>query len=248
MKTKIESYAQYLDQQYRLGNALISDSAFNHLEKNLIKTKSKFNYFTNKKKCLPNLPKGNYKLFLNTLLKKTRLSIEPKISGCTVAIEYINGKINKAISKNGKEITDKILGIKNIPQILPIDRNFQVRGELYENGQTPLKSKINVNQFINKDGFYIKKLNFCVFQILNGRLNQYETLNYLKKCGFSTPQCYFTNFTSKVEFFRKEWLAGNVFSDYPTNGIVIKINSRKLQLLREKNSSYSSEWQFAIED
>ena len=50
MKTKIESYAQYLDQQYRLGNALISDSAFNHLEKNLIKTKSKFNYFTNKTK------------------------------------------------------------------------------------------------------------------------------------------------------------------------------------------------------
>tara|TARA_Y100000589_G_scaffold57459_1_gene47814 strand:+ start:9132 stop:9878 length:747 start_codon:yes stop_codon:yes gene_type:complete len=248
MKTEIESYAKYLDHQYRLGNALISDSAFNHLDKNLVKTKTKFNYFTNQTKCLPNLPKGNYKFFLNTLLNKTRLSIEPKISGCTVAIEYINGKINKAISKNGKEITNKILEIKNIPQTLPIDRNFQVRGELYENGQTPLNSRISANNFIYKDGCYKKNLNFCSFQILNGRLNQYETLNYLKKCGFSTPNCYFTNFTSQVEFFRKEWLAGNVFSNYPTTGIVIKINSRKLQLLREKNYSYSGVWQFAIED
>ena len=32
-----------------------------------------------------------------------------------------------------------------------------------------------------------------------------------------------------------------------TNGIVVKINSRKLQLLREKSLSQNNEWQYAIE-
>ena len=81
----------------------------------------------------------------------------------------------------------------------------------------------------------------------NGRLNQYETLNYLKKCGFSTPQCYFTNLTSEIEIYKKNWLERKIFVKYPTDGIVIKINSRKLQLHREKSLSKNNEWQYAIE-
>ena len=37
------------------------------------------------------------------------------------------------------------------------------------------------------------------------------------------------------------------FAKYPTNGIVVKINRRKLQLLREKSLSQNNEWQYAIE-
>ena len=45
----------------------------------------------------------------------------------------------------------------------------------------------------------------------------------------------------------KNWLERKIFAKYPTNGIVIKINSRKLQLLREKSLSQNNEWQYAIE-
>ena len=87
----------------------------------------------------------------------------------------------------------------------------------------------------------------CIRDRLNGRLNQYETLNYLKKCGFSTPESYFTNHTSEIQIYKKNWLDRKIFAKYPTDGIVIKINSRKLQLLREKSLSKNNEWQYAIE-
>tara|TARA_Y100000589_G_scaffold328213_1_gene371825 strand:- start:6019 stop:6762 length:744 start_codon:yes stop_codon:yes gene_type:complete len=241
-------HIELLEKGYRLGDAVISDSAFKHLENNLIRITPKYNYFNSLDNPLPKLPKDNYKLFLNSLLKRTRLSIEPKISGTSIAIEYINGKINKAITKDNIDITKKINQLINIPKVIPIIKKLQVRGKLYEPNQKPLHSKISTNTFLNKKNIFHPKLDFSCFQILNGRLNQYETLNYLKKCGFNTPNCYFTNFTSQVEFFRQEWLSGKLFTNYPTNGIVIKINSRKLQLLREKSDCSFKDWQYAIEN
>jgi len=47
------------------------------------------------------------------------------------------------------------------------------------------------------------KILFCCFQIQNGKINQYETLNFLKKCCFSFPNYYTTNFISQVDFYKK---------------------------------------------
>ena len=58
------------------------------------------------------------------------------------------------------------------------------------------------------------------------KINQYETLNFLNKYGLISPNYYTTNFISQVEFYRKEWLNSFIFSNYPNDGIVIKINSR----------------------
>ena len=61
-----------------------------------------------------------------------------------------------------------------------------------------------------------------------------------------SPQDISCNFTSQVEVFRKQWLEGKLFSKYPTDGIVVKINSRKLQLIREKSNLVYPYWQVAI--
>ena len=249
MTSTAEKNVKYLDEQYRIGNALISDAAFNQLEKNLLRTDPKCDYFKVKRNIfLPTIESKNYKDFLGTLLKNTRLSIEPKIDGCSIAIKYINGKFNKAISRDGSNVTSQIKQVKNVPYILPIKRDFQVRGELYAPDQSPSISQRLSSRFLRINKNIEQNLSFCCFQILNGRLNQYETLNYLKKCGFNTPHSYFTNFTSQVEFYRQEWLEGNLFSKYPTDGIVIKINSRKLQLLRETSLSNFNVWQYAIKN
>ena len=89
-------------------------------------------------------------------------------------------------------------------------------------------------------------LSFCSFQIINGRLNQFESLKYLKKLGFSVPATKQCNFTSEVNLYRKLWSEGKLFADYPTDGIVVKINSRKLQLIREKSYGVYPYWQMAI--
>ena len=92
MGSLLEKDVKYLDEQYRIGNALISDKAFDQLERNLLSTDPKCDYFNQRRNLLlPSLPKNNHKEFLNSLLKNTRLSIQPKIDGCAIAIKYING-------------------------------------------------------------------------------------------------------------------------------------------------------------
>ena len=89
--------AKYLDKKYRIGEGIISDGAFKQLEKLFIPVDPEPDYFNqNNNKLLPKLAKENYKEFLKSLLIKTRLSIQPKIDGCAIAIRYIDGKFNKA--------------------------------------------------------------------------------------------------------------------------------------------------------
>ena len=247
MSSILERDVKYLDEQYRLGKAIISDEAFDQLEKNLQKTYPLCNYFQQKKSlALPSIKSSNYKQFLKTLRKNTRLSIQPKIDGCAIAIQYLDGRLHKAIKNDGNDITNKIKNVKNIPSCIPIKRNIQVRGELYLPNKAGLLSQSITSRYIESNIIPKDDFIFCCFQILNGRLNQYESMNYLKKCGFQIPHSYFINNTCQVEYFRKEWLRGKIFANYPTDGIVIKINSRKLQFSREINPLKREEWQYAI--
>ena len=127
MGSLLEKNVKYLDEQYRIGNALISDKAFDQLERNLLRTDPKCDYFNQRSNLLlPSLPKDNHKKFLNSLLKNTRLSIQPKIDGCAIAIKYINGNFNKAITRKGFDVSSKIEKIKDVPNSPPIQRDFQV--------------------------------------------------------------------------------------------------------------------------
>ena len=54
------------------------------------------------------LPKNRIEEFINGLTLQTRLIIEPKIDGCAVAIQYMDGKLVKAISRKGRDLTNKL--------------------------------------------------------------------------------------------------------------------------------------------
>ena len=248
MGSMINENFRKFQQDYRYRDAIKKDRTFLKLERNLIRINPERNYFSPTNNLnLPELSKGDYKSFLSGLLKKTRLCIEPKIKGSSIAIQYIEGKLFKAISKKGIDVTVKIKELRNIPKNIPIKQDFQVRGELYVSNQTSELSRIIVNKYLLGEKVIDNKILFCCFQIINGKINQYETLNFLKKCGFSSPNYYTTNFISQVEFYRKEWLKDRIFSNYPNDGIVIKINSRKLQLIREKSFLSLKDWQYAIQ-
>ena len=249
MGSMINENFRKFQQDYRYRDAMKKDRTLLKLERNLIRINPERNYFSPTNNLnLPELSKGDYKSFLRGLLKKTRLCIEPKIKGSSIAIQYIEGKLFKAISKKGIDVTVKIKELRNITKNIPIKQDFQVRGELYVPNQTSELSRIIVNKYLLGEKVIDNKILFCSFQIINGKINQYETLNFLKKCGFSSPNYYTTNFISQVEFYRKEWLKDRIFSNYPNDGIVIKINSRKLQLIREKSFSSFKDWQYAIQN
>ena len=117
MTTYLEEKIKYYDDEYRAGRALITDKKFDQLERNLLRIDPNCDYFTNKKALpLPSLPKDRIEEFIEGLLLDTRLLIQPKIDGCAIAIKYIDGKLEKAISRKGSDVTEKIKTIKSIPK------------------------------------------------------------------------------------------------------------------------------------
>jgi len=247
MKTYLEERIEKYDSNYRNGNALISNKQFEQLEKNLLRTNPNCDYFKKKNKLvLPSLEKDSLNKFLKGLLVNTRLLIEPKIDGCSVALQYRDGTLEKAISRKGTDVTSKLIKVKDIPNNLPLRGVLQVRGELYVPNQCPNISQRIASRFIRAKEGFSESLSFCAFQILNSKLNQYESKKSLSKLGFAIPHDITCNFTSQVQVFRELWLEGRLFRNYPTDGIVVKINSRKLQLMREKSNLDYPYWQVAI--
>ena len=249
MTTYLEERLQWYDDNYRAGNALISDAQFDQLENNLMRINPKADYFTNKKALpLPSLPKDQITEFIEGLLPDTRLLIEPKIDGCAIAIKYIDGKFSKAISRKGRDVSKKIYQIKTVPKQINIRSSFVVRGELFTAEEEPSFSQRIASGYLRSGDYQPNsKIRFCAFQIINGRLNQYESHIYCRKLGFTIPKFVEANRTSQVETYRQAWKSGKLFADYPTDGIVVKINSRKLQLIREKSKNLIYPyWQMAI--
>ena len=248
MKSYLEEKIKYYDDEYREGRALITDKKFDQLERNLLRIDPRCDYFTNKKALpLPSLPKDNLEEFLEGLLSNTRIIVEPKIDGCALAISYKDGKLEKAISRKGIDVSEKIKAIQSIPKRLPFRSSFMVRGELFTQEEEPAFSQRIASGYLRSKSYEPnQKITFAAFQIINGNCNQYESLNYLRKLGFSVLESYQANRTSQIEVFRQAWLNKKIFADIPTDGIVIKINSRKLQLLREKSYGTYPFWQMAI--
>ena len=238
---------KFLDQQYRKGTALVSDVEFDQLENNLRRIAPEEDYF-NQKLVLPSLGKGREDEFLEKLLPNTRLIIAPKIDGCTIALSYQDGTLKKAISRKGKDVTNAIKTVKNIPKSISTRSTLLVRGELFGRGLSPANSQRQAAVLLRKrfpDG---QRLSFCSFQILNAELNYFSSLQVLEKLGFEIPETEFTNYTSDVKQYRSFWKEGKLFTNYPTDGIVLTVNSRKLQKQLENRYSTSPEWQYAIKD
>ena len=173
----LEERIVWYDDNYRNGNALISDKQFDQLEKNLLRISPNCDYFKKKNKLvLSSLEKDSIEEFLKGLLPDTRLLIEPKIDGCAVALQYRDGTLEKAISRKGTDITSKIIKVKNIPNHLSLSGVLQVRGELYAHNQAPNTSQRMASGFLrDKEGFS-ESLSFCAFQILNSTPVSYTHL------------------------------------------------------------------------
>jgi len=249
MSSYLEERIKWYDENYRSGNALITDKQFDQLEKNLLRVDPNCDYFANKKALpLPSLPKDNIEEFLEGLLPDTRLIIEPKIDGCAIALQYQNGILEKCITRKGLDVTSKIKAIPDVPSTVKVQGLFQVRGELFNPSEyeRPTYSQRQAGGYLRSRDSKSDHLSFCSFQIINGKLNQHDSLKYLKKLGFTIPEYESCNFTSQVQIYRQQWANKKLFNNYPTDGIVVKINSRKLQLIREKSYGTYPFWQTAI--
>ena len=132
MKTYLKQKIENHNEKNRNENALISNKQFDQLEKNLERIDPKANYFIDDNNLLlPSLPKGQMEGFLDGLLNKTRIIIEPKILGCGITLQYHHGFLTKAISQKGREVTNKLKGIPDLPNKIILKGLLQVIGELF---------------------------------------------------------------------------------------------------------------------
>ena len=204
MSTYLEERIEWYDENYRAGRALISDKQFDQLEKNLLRIDPECDYFNKKNKLfLPSLPKDETKQFLEGLLPDTRLLIEPKIDGCAIAIKYKDGIFDSAISRKGIDVSRKIEQVQDVPKEINIRSSFVVRGELFAQQEAPSYSQRIASGYLRSGHDQPNsKISFCSFQIINTKTNEYESLIYCRKLGFTIPEIVEASRTSQVDTFR----------------------------------------------
>ena len=220
---------------------------FTHLVNNLERILPDNSIFNNKpgQNAFQSVNQVDFNDWLETLLPNTRIIIEPNIIGSSIGIQYLNGKLTKVIDKNSFEIKNRIQHIKSIPKYLPINNRIEIKGVLYHDQNVNKMRKLLGLLETKKADKEIKTIHFCAFQIFNCNINHFQALKELKNLNFEVPQTQFTNFTSDVEIYRQCWREGKIFQNYPTKGIVLKVNSRKLQKILGENNLLAN-WAYSI--
>ena len=193
------------------------------------------------------------------------LTAEPKIDGISASLIYKNNKIIRGLSRGdgeyGEDITENLLTIKDIPQILhgeSIDKEFEIRGEVYIGKKDFEKIKDDFANPRNAAGGSLRQkdskktalipLKFFAHSIGDIDEKKFKThinfLNFCKKIGFKINPLTKT-FGSVDELIKGYLHIEQIRSslDYDIDGIVYKINDLTLQ---KRLGSLSSSPRWAI--
>lgn len=188
--------------------------------------------------------------------EKIEYCCELKIDGLKTVLTYENGRLIRGATRGdgivGEDVTSNIKTIQSIPLNLKEKVNIIVVGEAWI-GEKDLE-EINKARTKNGEVLYAntrnlaagsirqldpkiaasRKLRSFIYDIdeFNGKLpeTQEKELELLKKLGFevNTNFSVFDNLTG-VEKFYQTWAKKRHDLDYGLDGIVIKINSNKIQ-------------------
>ena len=181
----------------------------------------------------------------------TVFSVEPKIDGLSVSLEYENGVFVRGSTRGdgtvGEDVTENLATIRTIPMKIPSDiARLEVRGEVFmprksfaelvaaqeAEGITPFKNPRNAaaGSLRQKDAEVTRKRNLDIFifnvqstsEELPGHI---ESLDWLKSIGFNVIPSYVRCRTAG-EVLEEIERIGNVRGDleYDTDGAVVKLN------------------------
>ena len=166
--------------------------------------------------------------------KNTPLVIEPKIDGVALAVVYQSGELQRAYTRSGRDVTRYVLEVPDIPLTVPRYGKFTVRGELYAfNEHSPKSQRIAAAQ-LRRIQPECHLLSFMAFQILNSQNDHRVNLLELGKLDFNVVPYVEVNTYEEIKECHNQWLDGkffqsNYFSFLPTDGLVVKVNSRSIQ-------------------
>ena len=143
-------------------------------------------------------------------------SVEPKIDGLSVSLEYESGKFVRGSTRGdgvtGEDVTANLETIKNIPKTIPFDGSLEVRGEVYMPreaflklverqelmGEAPAKNPRNAaaGSLRQKNSKITAERGLAIFvfniQRIEGKTlsSHIESLDFLSSLGFSVLPSY----------------------------------------------------------
>ncbi len=143
-------------------------------------------------------------------------SVEPKIDGLSVSLEYENGKFVRGSTRGdgvtGEDVTANLETIKDIPKTIPFDGSLEVRGEVYMPresflalvkrqelmGEAPAKNPRNAaaGSLRQKNSKIVAERGLSIFvfnvQRIEGKTlsSHIESLDFLKSLGFKVLPTY----------------------------------------------------------
>ncbi len=149
-------------------------------------------------------------------LSETKLSVEPKIDGLSVSLEYRDGLFFRGSTRGdgvvGEDVTANLLQIKSIPKAIDFDGELEVRGEVFMPkssflkllkrqelmGEAPAKNPRNAAagslRQKNPQITAQRELDIFIFnvqRIVGRQLSSHiESLDFLKSLGFSVLPFY----------------------------------------------------------
>jgi DNA ligase (NAD+) len=177
---------------------------------------------------------------------------ELKYDGASISITYVNGKLNRAVTRGdgfqGDDVTNNIKTIKSIPLklkgkyperfdirgeiILPFEGFEKMNQELIEIGETPYSNPRNTASGSLKlqDSSEVAKrpLECLLYFIVGNNLtieSQYEGLEKARNWGFKVPkEARLAKNLEEVFEYINYWDTHRHHLPYETDGVVIKVN------------------------
>ena len=183
---------------------------------------------------------------------KTKFSVEPKIDGLSVSLEYSNGLFFRGSTRGdgvtGEDVTANLLMIKSIPKVINFEGELEVRGEVYMPkesfmrlverqelmGETPAKNPRNAaaGSLRQKNSKITAERDLDIFlfniQRITGKefKTHIESLDFIKSLGFHTLPSYIAceNIEQVIDEIKRIGDERGSLS-YDIDGAVIKVDN-----------------------
>tara|TARA_Y100001968_G_C19383082_1_gene731362 strand:+ start:37 stop:639 length:603 start_codon:yes stop_codon:yes gene_type:complete len=179
--------------------------------------------------------------------------VQPKFDGCALVLIYQSGKLVSAFTRSGKDVNEAAKPIANISLELPEDDiavsedPIEIRGELYGPNFSRTKSQALASGHLRKKVPTGIGLSFVAYEILGSTKDEIEVIKRLESWFIEIPPTNRTANPREVKQWHKEWLAGELFANIPTDGLVVKVDVGVTKQRLDVNSKCPN-WALAIKD
>lgn len=150
---------------------------------------------------------------------------QPKIDGCALALRYEDGHLTAAWTRSGKCALALARLVSSIPQRIDFLDTLEVHGELWSDDF----KQSSAAAALRRKTPCGTGLNFLAYRQPAARTDETVSLQVLHNLNFQIPPAFLCATAHQAWTVFRAWCAGAEFSEFPCDGIVIKIASHAHQ-------------------